>query len=181
MGNCSAPPCRLSLSKPPPFDRLRGLNGYFLGDSFVNGTGDEIGLGWAGRLCAAVNASGIQVTYYNLGIRRDTSRDILNRWACECSRRLPTGCDGRIVLSCGVNDTTIEHGQIRVPFEESCANVYQILHDAKAYQVMMVGPPPMDEAQNERLRTLSSAYANIAASLDVPYIDIFSPLGYSTE
>ena len=83
----------------------------FIGDSLVNGTGDEAALGWAGRLCAMANASDIPVTYYNLGIRRDTSKDILLRWESECTLRLPDSCDGRIVLSCGVNDTVIENGK----------------------------------------------------------------------
>lgn len=51
----------------------------FVGDSFVNGIGDERALGWAGRLCAAANARGVPVTYYNLGVRRNTSKDILLR------------------------------------------------------------------------------------------------------
>lgn len=33
----------------------------FIGDSLVNGTGDEAALGWAGRLCAMANASDIPV------------------------------------------------------------------------------------------------------------------------
>ena len=103
----------------------------FIGDSLVNGTGDEAALGWAGRLCAMTNASDIPVTYYNLGIRRNTSKDILLRWESECTLRLPDFCDGRIVLSCGVNDTAIENGKVRVNFAESCANVRAILRGAK--------------------------------------------------
>ena len=49
----------------------------FVGDSLVNGTGDEMALGWAGRLCAMAHTRGSSVTYYNLGIRRNTSKDIL--------------------------------------------------------------------------------------------------------
>ena len=46
----------------------------FIGDSLVNGTGDEAALGWAGRLCAMANESDIPVTYYNLGIRRYSAK-----------------------------------------------------------------------------------------------------------
>ena len=51
----------------------------FVGDSFVNGTGDETKLGWTGRVCAAleVNNPDLEITFYNLGIRRDTTEDIL--------------------------------------------------------------------------------------------------------
>lgn len=153
----------------------------FLGDSFVNGTGDETALGWAGRLCADAHSRGIPVTYYNLGIRRNTSRDILHCWETECSLRLPDGCDGRIVLSCGVNDTVIENGSVRVRPEESCANVSEILGGAKKYKILMVGPPPVDEdEQNGRIKALSQSYAQEANNLGVTYIDLFSALASDT-
>ena len=149
----------------------------FIGDSLVNGTGDEAALGWAGRLCAMANASNIPVTYCELGIRRNTSKDILLRWESECTLRLPDFCDGRIVLSCGVNDTVIENGKTRVNPVESCANVRSILRGAKRYTVLMVGPPPvLDDEQNERIESLSLAFARETQALGVPYIDLFSAL-----
>lgn len=149
----------------------------FIGDSLVNGTGDEAALGWAGRLCAMANASNIPVTYYNLGIRRNTSKDVLLRWENECTLRLPDFCDGRIVLSCGVNDTTIENGKVRVNSVESCANVRAILRGAKRYTVLMVGPPPvLDDEQNKRIEDLSFAFARETQALGVPYVDLFSAL-----
>ena len=149
----------------------------FIGDSLVNGTGDEAALGWAGRLCAMASASDISVTYYNLGIRRNTSKDILLRWESECGLRLPGFCDGRIVFSCGVNDTSIENGKMRVDSVESCANVRAILRGARRYKVLMVGPPPViDDEQNERIESLSLAFARETKALGVPYIDLFSAL-----
>lgn len=149
----------------------------FVGDSLVNGTGDETALGWAGRLCAAAHARGIDVTYYNLGIRRDTSEDVLRRFELECSRRLPAACDGRVVLCCGVNDSVIENGSVRVPPEKSRANVRGILRGANRYTALMLGPPPVGEdEQNERIMALSQAFAREAEILGVPYIDLFSAL-----
>jgi lysophospholipase L1-like esterase len=149
----------------------------FVGDSFVNGTGDETALGWAGRLCAAANDRGMAITYYNLGIRRDTSRDILLRWEHECALRLPADCDGRIVFACGVNDTVIEGGALRVHPEESRANIREFLRGAKRYRVLVVGPPPVaDNDQNERIHGLSQTFAHEASALGIPYIELFSPL-----
>jgi lysophospholipase L1-like esterase len=51
----------------------------FVGDSFVNGTGDPDCLGWTGRLCASRSRQGRSITYYNLGVRRETSADICDR------------------------------------------------------------------------------------------------------
>jgi acyl-CoA thioesterase-1 len=148
----------------------------FVGDSFVNGTGDETALGWVGRLCAAANKLA-SVTYYNLGIRRDTSRDILLRWERKCALRLPEGCDGRVVISCGVNDTAIANGQLRVPQGESSANIREILRGARKYKVLMVGPPPIGEAdQDTRIHALSAAFSREAEGFGVPYIDLFSSL-----
>lgn len=158
----------------------------FVGDSFVNGTGDETALGWAGRVCAAANAAGRAVTYYNLGIRRNTSRDILRRWQVECALRLPDNCDGRIVLSCGVNDTVIENESLRVAFDESRANIREILRAGGKYKMLMVAPPPVDDDdQNRRIGALSQAFAREAETAGVPYIDVFSSLvgdeGYKRE
>ncbi|MEW5747105.1 MAG: GDSL-type esterase/lipase family protein [Nitrospirota bacterium] len=155
----------------------RDIRICFIGDSFVNGTGDETALGWAGRLCAAACQSGIPVTYYNLGIRRDTSKDILLRWENECALRLPDFCDGRVVVSCGVNDTVIEDGTLRVRPEDSCAHIREILRGAQKYGVIMVGPPPVDDdEQNVRIKALAAAFEHEAKGLGVPYIDLFTPL-----
>lgn len=149
----------------------------FIGDSFVNGTGDETALGWTGRLCADAAGRGLPVTYYNLGVRLDTSADVLRRWETECRPRLPGLCDGRIVVSCGVNDTTIEDGAPRVVFEESCANVCGILRAARAYPLLLVGPPPIDDdIQNAGIERLSRAFSEITASMGVPYIELFPNL-----
>lgn len=155
----------------------RDIRICFVGDSFVTGTGDETALGWAGRLCALANSGDSPVTCYNLGIRRDTSKDIMLRWRQECGRRLPDSCDGRMVISCGVNDMAMENGKLRVEPAESCANVRSILRRSRKYTVLMVGPPPvLDGEQNGRIGDLSRAFSRETEALGVPYIDLFSAL-----
>ncbi|MEQ8754318.1 MAG: GDSL-type esterase/lipase family protein [Coleofasciculus sp. G1-WW12-02] len=150
----------------------------FVGDSFVNGTGDPEYLGWTGRICAAIRKQGYDLTYYNLGIRRETSADISTRWLPEASRRLPEGCDGGIVFSFGVNDTTIEQGKGRIPFKDSVKNANQILTVAKGlFPVLMVSPPPIaDRGQNMRTAELSQQFAEVCHQLSIPYLDVFSSL-----
>ena len=167
-------------------DVTKDIRICFIGDSIVNGTGDDIALGWVGRISAEAHAFGIPITSYNLGVRRDTSRDILQRWRNECIPRLPSLCDGRIVLSCGINDTSIENGDVRVKPDESCSNIRVLLVEAKKYNVIMVGPPPIaDNEQNIRIKEISQAYANEAQLLDVPYIELYESLyldeGYKNE
>jgi acyl-CoA thioesterase I len=150
----------------------------FVGDSFVQGTCDPDFLGWPGRVCRAAMQAGVGVTCYNLGVRRDTSADILRRWQVECMPRLRQGCEGIVVFSFGNNDTMLEGGVIRVSELESIRNAESILQGAKRlFRVLMVGPPPMlDPEQNERTRRLSLAIEDAARTLGVPYLPIFDLL-----
>lgn len=111
----------------------------FIDESFVNGTGDSTHLSWTGILCQTLSRRGDRVTYYSLGIRRETSTELLARWQEECTRRLPPGCYHRVVFCFGVNDTTLENGSTRVALARSLANARTILSDAKQlYPVLMV-------------------------------------------
>ncbi|WP_267896655.1 GDSL-type esterase/lipase family protein [Salinibius halmophilus] len=155
----------------------RDIRICFVGDSMVAGIGDEQALGWPGRLCAAANLAGEAISYYNLGVRRNTSADILARWQSECTPRLPKGSDNRIVFCCGVNDATFENGALRVEPEQSVANVKAMLTGAADYPTLFVGPPPIANAeQNERIAALSHAYEGVCNELGVPFIELFSPL-----
>jgi len=64
---------------------MKDIRICFIGDSFVNGTGDPEKLGWCGRVCSRVTDKSLDITYYNLGIRRETSSDIKERWEAEVS------------------------------------------------------------------------------------------------
>ena len=156
----------------------------FVGDSFVNGTGDQECLGWTGRVCTNANKKGYDITYYNLGIRRDTSTDIAKRWLQEVSLRLPKEYDGRVVFSFGLNDTTLENGKTRVDLADSLINAHEILSEAqKVYPVLMIGPAPYAEQEDpqrkQRTTDLSKQYALICKELNVSYLDVFPILGKS--
>lgn len=153
----------------------------FVGESFVNGTGDPECLGWAGRICVNTNRKGYDITYYNLGVRRETSSELKNRWLREVSYRLPKEYDGRVVFSFGTNDTTIENGKTRIEVKDSIANAHSILSAAKhLYPILMVSPPPIaDQEQNYRISSLSQQFALVCSEINVPYLDIFSRLDKS--
>ncbi|WGV26619.1 GDSL-type esterase/lipase family protein [Halotia branconii] len=150
----------------------------FIGESFVNGTGDPEYLGWAGRICVSANQKGHEITYYNLGVRRETSTELKNRWLQEVSYRLPKIYDGRVVFCFGVNDTTIENGKLRVSPTESIENIRNVLSDARQlYPVLMVSPLPIaDDEQNQRIADLAKQYALVCNELDVPYLNVFPVL-----
>jgi lysophospholipase L1-like esterase len=150
----------------------------FIGDSFVNGTCDPKCLGWTGRICAAVCKQGHDITYYNLGVRGATSADIQSRWFSEVFDRLPHYCDGRIVFSFGVNDTHLENEKNRVEVKKSIENTRDILNAAKEIApVLMIGPPPvLDVNRNIRIANLSKHFSQVCTELNVPYLDVYTPL-----
>ena len=150
----------------------------FIGESFVNGTGDSQYLGWTGRICQDACLKGFDITYYNLGVRGETSSELKKRWLQEVSYRLPQKYDGRVIFSFGTNDTTIENGKTRVSLEESISNLKDILSLAKnLYPVLMISPSPIDDKeQNQRTCDLSTKFAEVCHELNVSYLDIFSEL-----
>ena len=174
-----------------PFDDLKGkldcwrmamtdLRICFVGDSFVNGTGDDDALGWAGRVCRAARGRGVPLTRYDLGVRRDTSALILRRCAAEVAARLDgVPCDGRVVFSFGANDATHEAGRPRVEPAATLANARALLGWSRGrYPTLMVGPPPIadDPAHDARVAALSAALGRLCAGLEVPFLDLHGPL-----
>jgi len=147
----------------------------YIGDSFVNGVGDLTKLGWTGRVSSMSENNKIEITHYNLGVRRETSFDILQRWEDECKSRLPNISKNYVVFSFGVNDSTIENNQIRVNVEDSTKNARKILGNAKKlYEVIMIGPPAIaSDEQNKRIKQYNNAYEQVCKELKIPFLSIF--------
>ena len=160
---------------------MHELRVCFVGDSFVNGTGDPAYLGWTGRACAAAPSRGTHLTHYNLGVRGETSVEIARRWLGEVTLRIPTAATGRVVFSFGTNDTNSLDGRVWVENAASVAATRQILSAATArYRVLFVGPPPVaDRAHSDRIAVLNGLLAKTCGEFDVPYLDVFSPLQQS--
>lgn len=149
-----------------------------IGDSFVNGTGDDGCLGWAGRIVAAARRQGRDVTLYNLGVRGDTSADIGARWEREARARLGKIDDGSLIFSFGVNDCLDVEGRARLAPERSLAAAGEILTRAQAWlPTLMIGPPPVaDPAVNEHIRSLSGRFEILCRKIGVPFLAVFADL-----
>lgn len=158
----------------------RDLRICFVGDSFVAGVGDPEHLGWAGRLAAGSARGGLPLTSYVLGVRRQTTAEVADRWATECRPRLARGDrESRVVLSAGVNDTTEENGVPRLAPQRSVAALTEMLTGAAAarWPVLVVGPPAVaDDAQNERIAVLDDRFARVCAERGVPYVPVAAAL-----
>ncbi|WP_319942954.1 DUF459 domain-containing protein [Nocardia aurantia] len=155
----------------------------FVGDSLVAGLGDKQCLGWAGRLAVRAIGAGQPLSYYNLGVRRQTSADIAARWENECAQRLPDGVDARVVFCFGVNDAMAENGRVRVEPEQSAEHLGEILRRARAreWPTLVIAPPPNADAEHtDRVEKLGEILGEVCDRADVPYIRVFEPLRHST-
>ncbi len=147
----------------------------FFGDSLVNGVADPQGLGWPGRLLAeARQQHGLDLTGYNLGIRRNCSRDITARFADEAKRRIFPGMDLKLVYAFGAVDVALVEGEVLVPEEESLANARRILTESRELgETVMVSPPTVADAPHgQRIVELAGKYAALCQELEVPFLSI---------
>ena len=154
---------------------------YFFGDSVTLGVNDAPAGGWVARLAGKAADRGLSVppdTFYNLGVRKNSSRDILARWESEYKARAIEGCPATLVFCFGTVDMAAPHAVPNVPVGESAANAREMLAKAKEHgSVILVSAPPVkDEEHCQRIEALCTAYASIAKAVDVPFVDIFHPL-----
>lgn len=145
----------------------------FVGDSMVNGTGDPAYLGWVGRVLQDERKRRIELTGYNLGVRRDRSDQIRARWRAEVEGRLPAEFEGRVVFSFGANDAVQN-----IPRTVTLGHAEAVLSEAKArWLVFMVGVVPIEtQGVCGRCEALDRAFASLCDRLGVPFVSVFDGL-----
>jgi acyl-CoA thioesterase-1 len=145
----------------------------FVGDSFVAGVGDETALGWVGRVVAASAGRGLPLTAYNLGVRRDTSEQVVERLAREAGPRLAPAGEPRVVVSFGVNDTSLEDGAPRLEAARSVAALRRVRDELGQVPVLVVGPVAVDDDDhNARSAVLDGAFRDEATCSGLPYVSV---------
>lgn len=139
----------------------------YFGDSITLGYGDEAGLGWPGRIAAAQRQAGLDVTSYNLGVRKDSSVVLQHRWRPEAMVRRMPDVPFKLVFSFGVADVFTG-----VSGEETLSADVAILTRAKEMgEVLVVGPTPVnDREKREEITTLSRMIASLCKRVDVPFV-----------
>lgn len=145
----------------------------YFGDSITLGYGDPSGLGWPGRVSGRLATLGVDVTSYNLGVRKDASTVLVNRWQQEAELRKMDGMDHKLVFSFGVADVLT--GQ---SMEESLAAAEDILTKARTMgDVLLIGPTPVSEdAKSEAIEALSSKLSGLCERLDVPFLPVIEAM-----
>jgi lysophospholipase L1-like esterase len=155
-------------------DGPRDVALVFLGASLVSGVGDPKGQGWVTRVVGRTQHPDLELTAYNLGVRGNTTADLLERWATEVPLRWAGRTERRLVISIGTND--IVSG---ISLARHRLNLANLLDDAVTQGVgtFVVSPPPTDDDDvNARLEVLVDAQADVCARRGVPFVDCYHPL-----
>lgn len=157
------------LEEPP---MTRDIRVCFIGDSFVQGVGDPEHRGWAGRV---LQAAGRDLTGFNLGVRRNTSEDVVRRCWPEVGARVTPGADNRLVVSFGSNDMVEEDGRVRIEAARCLDNLASVLDgsERRGIPVLVVGPPPVADAGDAHLRRaleLADGMAAVCRARQVPFV-----------
>ncbi|MEO5745127.1 MAG: GDSL-type esterase/lipase family protein [Terracoccus sp.] len=165
------------FSPSPDFsiaDGVRDVGMVFMGASTTAGYGDPKGLGWVGRVVARTQHPDLDLTAYNLGVRGNTSGDVVARWSSECHPRWQGRAERRLVLSVGSNDVMTGMTMAR-----SRLNLANVLDEAanSGIGVFVVGlTPTLDPESNRRVESLAEAQADVCARRGVTYVDCYRPL-----
>ncbi len=153
---------------------MRDVRLVVIGDAFAAGVGDPKALGWVSRVVSRSQSPELSLTAYNLGVRDDSSADVLVRWREESGRRFVPGAEHRLVLHMGYGDVAQGLSTAR-----SRLNLANVLDDAAAFSIatLVVGPAPtLDPAFDERLKVVADAQADVCSRRSVPFVDCFEPL-----
>jgi lysophospholipase L1-like esterase len=155
-------------------DGPRDVGIVFIGASLVAGVGDPKGQGWVSRVVGRTHSADLELTAYNLGVRGDTTADVLGRWKDECEPRWRGRAEKRLVVSVGGNDAATG-----VTLARHRLNLANILDDAASAGIgtFVVSPPPGDDEElNAKLDVLVEAQADVCSRRGVPFVDCFRPL-----
>ncbi|MEO6412651.1 MAG: GDSL-type esterase/lipase family protein [Pedococcus sp.] len=155
-------------------DGPRDVGIVFIGASLVAGVGDPKGQGWVSRVVGRTHSADLELTAYNLGVRGDTTADVLARWKSECAPRWQGRAEKRLVISVGTGDA-----MSGVTLARHRLNLANILDDAASAGIgtFVVSPPPADDEEiNAKLDVLVEAQADVCARRGVPFVDCFRPL-----
>ncbi|GEM_PF-30231 len=153
---------------------IRDVGMVFVGASMTAGYGDPKGLGWVGRVVARTQHPDLDLTAYNLGVRGNTSGDVVTRWGAECHPRWKGRAERRLVLNVGTND--VLSGMTMARSRLNLANVLDEATNA-GIGVFVVGlTPTLDDEMNRKIEALAEAQADVCSRRGITYVDCYRPL-----
>lgn len=153
---------------------VRDVGMVFVGASMTAGYGDPKGLGWVGRVVARTQHPDLDLTAYNLGVRGNTSGDVVARWATESHPRWKGRTERRLVLSVGTAD--VISGMTMARSRLNLANVLDEATNAGIRAFVVGLAPTLDRELNRRVEALAEAQADVCSRRSITYVDCFRPL-----
>lgn len=160
---------------------MEKINITFIGDSFVEGFGDPTNKGWVKRVCeySCNNNPNLALNIFNLGIRGETSGDILNRYKAVIKENQLNEKTNILVMSFGTNDCIQYYYGSNLDVTRSTNNLKELILKAKKQfdSILFVLPPAIAEEEiNERIKSLIEMYIPILETHKIPYINLYDAL-----
>jgi lysophospholipase L1-like esterase len=160
---------------------LEKINITFIGDSFVEGYGDPANKGWVYRVCEYTcnNNSKLSLNICNLGIRGETSGDILNRYEAVIKEEQINAKTNMLVMSFGTNDCIQYYYDLNLDLTRSANNLKELIKKSKKQfdSVLFVLPPAIAENEiNKRIKSLIEIYIPILETNKIPFINLYDTL-----
>ena len=155
---------------------------FFFGDSITLGVNDPQGGGWVGRFAMrSTEMPGMPIpptTFYNLGVRKQSSKAVSSRWEAEYMQRRIENASPHLIFCFGTVDMAAPSGIPVMSVEDSTVTARDILQRAKdEAPVLLMSPPPvLQTAHRERIGVLSAAYAELRNAISIPHLNLFELL-----
>ena len=117
-------------------------------------------------------------TLYNLGVRKNSTKNILDRFDKEFQDRNIPNSQAYFILMCGVVDMAMPQNTTVLSLDESKKYFKELLINAKEKgKVFVVNPSPVsNEEHKNRIASLIPEQEKICQELQIPYINIFNEL-----
>ncbi len=163
----------------------KALTLIFIGDSLTQGVGDEEGLGWVGRLANRINQTR-ELTWYNLGVRGNTTLELSRRAEQEIRARILPDNEIWVLLCIGTNDASLCDGVPRIPHERSLKLIERVIDQLTPLaRIFWLGPIAVAKSdlqvehhhmqfrfETSKVATLNQAFALVAQERNIPYLDL---------
>lgn len=158
---------------------------YFFGDSITLGVNVLEDDTWTCLLNASMKSHGVPIppsTFYYLGVRKNASKQIAERFLPEFEVRNIAGAANYFVFMFGTVDTMSVNGKINLETSDSLKYAKELLLQAKERgKCIFITPPPvLDEAHNARIANLAQEQVKLCEEINIPCVDVYSALSQNT-
>ena len=159
---------------------------YFFGDSITLGVNVVKDDAWTSLVSTHLKAYGVPVpptTFYVLGVRKNSAKNIAERFESEFNVRNIQGSEPYFVFMFGTVDTASQNGKVVLEQEESLKCMEEILKKAQTHGTCLFvsSPPVLDQTHNLRLINLVIEQEKLCNKLGVDFVNAHAALTQNTS